>query len=112
MLAFELSHSRMCKECGHKNEYKTNQLYIELDVPPNNSNLQEYVEGFLNHELEVGSRCEASCDRYTRKIEKKSVTQIEEARFITVILTRGIDTAGGYQLVKNKILATNDIKIR
>jgi hypothetical protein len=36
--------STTCLHCNRKSESEQNQLYVEIDVPPNESNLNEYVE--------------------------------------------------------------------
>ena len=83
-----------------------------MPVPPNNEDLKEYVEDFLNKSSRFGSFCEGGCNKYTQKIKKTSLVSSDEAKFITVILTRGIVTVEGYNLVQNKILSTNNIMIR
>ena len=111
-LAFQLTYSTECSSCHHKNESDTMQLHFELPVPPNNSNLKDHVEDFLTKELNVGVYCEEGCDAFRQKIKRTAITNIEETKFITVILTRAIETLDGFQLVKNKIDATDDIEIR
>ena len=45
--AFSLTHITECSTCKHKNESETTQLYLEMPVPNNESNLKESVENFL-----------------------------------------------------------------
>ena len=42
--AFSLKHSTICSTCNVKNQYETNQTYIELPVPPDNTSLKFHVE--------------------------------------------------------------------
>ena len=72
-----------------------------MPVPPSNEDLKEYVEDFLNGDTNFGCFCEG-CNKYNQKLRKTSITSSDEAKFITVILTRGTVTADGYHLVQNK----------
>ena len=111
--SFVLTHSTECQTCGSKSNYETEpQLYIELDVPPNNEDLKDYVEEFLNQESGLRGLCEQGCNSYTQKTKKTSINSSEEVKFLTVLLTRGIVKEGSYHLVPNKILSTNDIYLR
>ena len=111
--SFRLTHSTECQTCQITNEYETApQLYLELDVPPNNEDLKDYVEDYLSKQSRLECLCEGGCNKYTQKIKKTSITSSDEVKFLTVILTRGIVKDGGYHLVQNKILSTNDIYLR
>ena len=110
--AFQLTHSTECSSCNHRIESKTMQLYLELPVPPSNSDLQDYVEDFLNKGSRIESRCQEGCGNFQQKIKRTQVQNTDEAKFLTIILTRGVETSDGFCLVKNKINATNNINIR
>ena len=111
-LAFELTHSTECSSCKHRIKSETMQLYLELPVPPNNSDLQEYVEDFLNNGSRIGSNCQEGCGGFQQKIKRTEVKNTDEAKFLTIILTRGVETLDGFSLKKNKIKATSSINIR
>ena len=111
-LAFQLTHSTECISCKHKIHSETTQLYLDLPVPPSNSNLKDYVEDFLNEGSRIGVHCQEDCKEFTQKIKRTTITNADEAKFLTIILTRGIETLDGFQLVKNKIKATGDIFLR
>ena len=111
-LAFRLTNSSECMTCGNKNSYETTQVFLELDVPPSNEDLKDYVEDYLNKETFIGRECKEICKKFTKKKQKNSITELDEVNFFTVILTRGIETVDGYHLVPNKILSTNTIKLR
>ena len=111
--SFVLTHSTECQTCGSKSNHETApQLYLELDVPPNNEDLKDYVEDNLNKESRLRGLCEQGCNDYKQKTKRTSITSSEEAKFLTVLLTRGIVNEGGYHLVPNKILSTSDIYLR
>ena len=111
-LSFDLSHSTECSTCKHKNESKITQLYLELPVPPTNSDLKDYVEDFLNEGSRFGGHCQEGCNNFTQKMKQTSITRVEDAKFLTIILTRGIETLDGYELVRNKIKSTTNVHIR
>ena len=87
-------------------------MYIELQVPPDNSNLNEYIEDYFNSSLHVGSFCENGCQSLVQAEKRSTMTQNAETEYIIVILTRAVQTLDGFHLNKNQIRATNDIFIR
>ena len=111
-LAFRLTNSSECITCGSINSYETTQVFLELDVPPSNEDLKDYVEDYLNKETSIGRECKDICKKFTTKKQKTSITDLDEVKFLTIILTRGIETVDGYHLVPNKVLSTNTIKLR
>ena len=111
-LSFDLSHSSECTTCKHKNISNTTQLYLELPVPPTNSDLKDYVEEFLNEGSMFGVHCQDGCKSFTQKMKWTSITKVEDVKFLTVILTRGIETLDGYELIRNKIKSSNNVLIR
>ena len=88
--SFNITHSSECSICKHKNQYETNQLYVELPVPPNKSALKEYVEDFFNETSEFGCFCDGGCKAMSVKTKWSSITTAEETKCLIVILTRGI----------------------
>ena len=110
--SFNLTHSSECSICKHKNQYETNQLYVEMAVPPNKSVFKGYVEDFFHERSEFGSYCDEGCKALSVKNKWSSITTAEENKFFIVILTRGIETLDGYQLVRNEINSTESVQIR
>ena len=45
---FTLIHSSVCCSCNYKHQNQTDQLYLELQVPPNGTHLNTCVEEYLN----------------------------------------------------------------
>ena len=109
--AFKLTHSTQCMSCKKRNEFETTQLYLEIPVPPNDSNLKDYVEDFLNVGSKLGCYCDEGCKAFSEKMKWTSIVNADEAKFLIVILTRGIETLDGFHLVKNKIKSTEDLII-
>ena len=110
--ALRLTHSSECSTCKHRNEFETTQLYVEIPVPPNNSDLKEYIEDSFSERSNFGGYCDGSCNAFSEKSKWTSITNTDEAKFLIVILTRGIVSMDGFQLVKNQIKSTDDIDIR
>ena len=110
--SFNITHSSECSTCKYKHQFQTNQLYVELPVPPNRSVLKNNVEEFFNERSEFGSYCEEGCKTLSVKSKWSSITSVEETKFLIVILTRGMETMDGYQLIKNEIKSTETLHIR
>ena len=87
-------------------------MFVELQVPPDNSNLNEYVEEYLNSSSLVGVYCENNCRQLCQAEKSSKVTRNAETEFLIVILTRAVETLDGYQLNRNRTTVTNDILIR
>ena len=110
--SFKLTHSTECLSCKHINHHETNQSYFEIPVPPNNADLNDHVEDFLNEESLVGVFCDDGCKNLAQKIKRTRLNCSNQAGFILVVLTRGLDGEEGFQLVENKTISINDIFIR
>ena len=108
---FEITHSTKCCSCKRLNTSETNQIYVEIPVPPENSNLSDYVEEFFNMSELVGLHCDA-CKNFGQAEKRSELTRANEAEFLIIILARAVTTLDGYKLVEHKILATDDLLIR
>ena len=109
--SFTLINSTVCS-CSHRNSYETNQLYVEIPVPPNGSSLKKYLEEFFNEGSPVLRQCRDGCNALSRKIQRPELHNSKDATFLIVILTRGVQTLDGYKLINNKIDSTDIVKIR
>ena len=47
--------------CGYRSESEQNQIYFELEVPPNGSNLSSFVEQTFNEGCMVEYHCQDGC---------------------------------------------------
>ena len=112
LLVFKTTHSTRCSSCQHIYQSETAQMYVKLQVPPDNSNLNDNIEEFFNASSLVGVFCENGCQSVIEAEKSSKVTRTAETEFITVILTRAIETLDGFQLNKNKVIPTNDVFIR
>ena len=110
--SFNLTNSSECSSCKHRNQFETNQLYVEMAVPPKHAYLSTHVEDYFNERSKFGCYCDEGCKAFSRKTKWISLTNSDEMKFLIVILSRGIETLDGFQLVENKIKSTEDINIR
>ena len=109
---FDIIHSTKCTSCKHVNQSVTTQIYVELQVPPDGSNLNDYVEEFFNASSLVGIFCENGCAQFVQAEKSSKISRTAETDYVIVILTRAHETLDGYQLNSNKITATKDVYIR
>ena len=109
---FNITHSTTCVSCKHVNQSQTTQMYLEIPVPPDESSLNDYVEEYFNTSSLVGLNCENVCQSFVQVEKSSKLTQSAETEFFTVILTRAIETTDGFELVKNRTMATDDVYVR
>ena len=109
---FKITHSSECLACHHYHQFDTEQMYIELDVPEDGSNLNNHVEDYLCTSSLMGFNCENGCKKFNQFERRSTVTKIEQTEYIIILLSRAVETLDGYQINTNKVIATNDIFIR
>ena len=61
LFSFNMINSTKCISCGKTNESEQNQLYVEIDVPAQDSRLNEFVEESLNGFYKVDYDCKEGC---------------------------------------------------
>ena len=74
--------------------------------------MSEYLGYKYNTSELVGVKCESSCKKVVQKEKRMRISNVKETEFITVILTRTMETEDGYKFNTNKIESTNDLFIR
>ena len=87
-------------------------MYVELQVPTDGSSLNNHIEDYFNTSSVVGTFCENGCRNLVQSEKRSTLSQAAETEFLTVILTRAIETMDGFKLDRNEIVSTNDIWIR
>ena len=110
--SFRLKNISECSACHKRNQYETNQLYLEIDVPPHNSVLKDFVEDCFIVRSKILTHCDGDCQKLSEKLKWTSLIHSDEAKFLIVILARGIDTVDGYSFSRNEIDSTKNIQIR
>ena len=88
-----------------------NEMFLELAVPLNGADLRKCVEDTLNEESFINADCH-KCQQEVQKTMRKEIVDCDDAQFIIVILSRGIQSLNGYQFIKKQCTATNPISIR
>jgi hypothetical protein len=109
---FKITHSTKCCSCNQVNQSETTQMFIEFQVPPDGSNLNDYIEDYFNTSSRVGRFCENGCQEFSPSEKRSTISLAAETNFIIVVLTRAIETLDGFQLNRDRVTATNDVFIR
>ena len=108
---FKITHSTRCLSCDHLYTHETELTYLEISVPPDNSDLNDSVEEFFNIAELVGKKCE-SCKKFVEAEKRNKLTQGSASEFILVILTRGSGSPENYHFVDNRTRPLNNVFIR
>ena len=108
MLNFGITQSFVCCTCYNPSDRNDSVLlYVELDVHCDNSNLSQLIEQRFNSTPLTNGYCEAQCFQNVDMKRINKLTNIDEAQFITIVLTR----TRGYQINRNRVIATDDVFI-
>ena len=102
----------ICTYCNSTSEYETNEVFLEITLPPYNSSMKEIIENELNNTSFVEASCTESCKRMVRKTKRLEITNCEDVKFLIVILSRGVQTNEGYRFLKQKVDVLEDVFIR
>ena len=86
-------------------------MFLELDVPPSDVCLGDYVSEYLNTSSLVGVKCD-TCGKEVQKEKCSKLTSLKETEFLTVILNRHKETVEGVKFVRNEVTSTKDLYIR
>ena len=109
---FSTTRTSTCLGCNKVFRVETNQMYLELDVPQDNSNLKDLIEEHFNMSFLTGQICDDGCKKLNEVEKSFKMTLIDEAEFFIIILTRAVQTLDGFKLNQNKITATDNVFIR
>ena len=109
---FNITTSTSCDGCGTVNSHDTLQSYVEFEVPSENGDLSECLGYQYNTSELIGQICKSSCNKMVQVEKRMRLSSVKETDFITVILTRTMETEDGYKFNTNKIESTNDLFIR
>ena len=101
----------MCLGCSHRTSSVSFQTFIEVAVPANNSNLNDYLEEVFNQSDLVTKRCEDGCNKIVQAQKQSQLVCGKDTDFITIVLSRSISTNEGFEVNFNRIVATNEVFI-
>ena len=108
-LNFGITQSFICCTCYNSVDRNDSiQLYVELDIPCDNSNLNIMVEKYFSSSPLTNGYCDAQCFQEVDMKRIKKITSIDEAQMITIMLTR----SKGYQVNRDRVIATDDVFIQ
>ena len=86
-------------------------MYVEMDLPSNESSLSESLEDYFCTSNLSAWPCN-NCNNICQSEKRTQIGLVTETEFLTMILTRTIQTEGGFELNKKEIICTNDVYIR
>ena len=93
-------------------QYETDEMFLEMDVPPNNSTLSQCVEDYFCTSTLNARLCEDGCKVISQAESRTEIKLVEDTEFCIIILSRAIETLDGYELNQNQTISTNDVYIR
>ena len=87
------------------------ELYLELDCPPNGSSLKDVVRMNFNEGVVTKYNCGSGCGS-TRCLQKKLLEDVTVTKFITLVLTRTRQLpTGRIEIIKNNVSAVENAVI-
>ena len=111
-LSFQLITSTTCSKCKKRSESESIQIYEEMPVPPNQSNLKCYVEQIFNGSTAVETHCQDGCKVLGQGERRTTLKSTKDSKFIILILSRAVAIPEGYKLVTNSVICTDPVQIR
>ena len=112
LFSFNMVYSTKCKSCSKRSQSEENQLYIEIDVPPNKSNLNEYVEEFLNGFCNVDYDCKDGCKQNNGAENRATLKNCKDTEFLIVMLRRVVQGEGGPEILQHTVNPGDALHIR
>ena len=109
---FTITYSTICCGCDRQIQSETDQMYVEVDVPPDNSSLSEFLEDYFCTSTLSARFCDDGCKTLSQAEKRSAIKLVKETEFILVILTRAMDSLDGFELNKNRTISTNELYIR
>ena len=104
--------SSVCCSCNGTVQWEKEQLYLEIQVPPDGADLNSSLEDYFNTSDLVGRQCDDACKKFVLAESRNQLTLASQTKFILVILSRGLNSIEGFNLNQNETNATNDLFIR
>ena len=86
-------------------------IYQYMPVPPENSNLNSFIEDFFNSAIPVDYQCE-QCKNHSRALHKSSIKDLKQVQNVVIIISRAFETVDGYEVVKHKVTSTGEVILR
>ena len=112
IFCFSTVNSTMCLSCKHRNESEQSQMYLEMEVPPDGSELSDYLEEMINESSIVQYHCQDGCQANFQAETRSLLKSVRQAQFLIVLLRRTILTENGAEIVDNSIGSIRNISLR
>ena len=112
MFSFTTINLTICLACGHQNSFEQSQIYLEMDVPSDGTNLCESVEKMFHDGTIVDYNCEDGCKTKFQAKKKSVLKSAKETQFIIIMLRRSVISENGVEIVFNKVNSEGNISIR
>ena len=81
-------------------------------MPPDGSELSDYVEEMINESSIVQYHCQDGCQANFQAETQTMLKSVNQAKFITIILRRSMMTENGAEIVENRIGSIKNISLR
>ena len=109
--AFNTTHSTTCCKCDSRFSTEATQLYLELQVPDEGSDLNSFIEEEYMCSL-ITKKCDEVCKSTVQAEKSTKLTSGKDTEFLTILLSRATGNPDDYRINTNKIKAFNDVWIR
>ena len=109
---FTIQHSTVCCNCEYEFTTETNQVYLEMAVPPHDSCLNTAVESYFNTSDLITKFCGERCRKMVQAEKRSQLKNANEADLIVIILSRASGNPEDYHIDFSEVHSTNDIFIR
>ena len=112
LFCFSTVNSTVCLSCQHRNESEQSQIYLEMEVPPDGTQLSDYVEEMLNESSIVEYHCRDGCQVHFQAETRSMLKSVRQAQFLIILLRRSIMTTNGAEIVENRIGSIKNLALR
>ena len=118
-LNYNVQGSIHCSNCGYtSNQEPEEELYCEMECPPDGSNLSEAVRVTFNEGEMIEYLCERGCRTRGHAVKKRMLIDVASTKFIILILkrTRQVQNMNSAriraEIVNNNVTATENVSIK
>ena len=112
LLNFTVTNSTMCCKCNRVNQFDNTQMYLELDVPEDNTSVNESIEFHLNASSLTEMFCEERCKEIVQVEQRCRIKSNSSSEFITILLSRPSENIHGYYLNNNRVIIKDRLFVR
>ena len=101
-----------CSHCNRNSVGVTReQLYTEIDCPPDGTDLKTNVENNFHVGEEIEYRCEHGCKTQSLSMKRTALQDARNTNFLIIILRRATHDQGRQVIVTNNVQATDNVSL-